>query len=138
MYRLWDEKLKSSLVERDLGFLVNGKLNMSQQCALAAKGANHILRCIQHSIARQLREVIVPLYSELVRPHHEYCVQFWVPQYKKDIKLLESVQRRATKMVKGLEGKMYVGQMKSLGLSSLEKRRLKGDLFVAYSFLMRE
>jgi len=118
--------------------IVETKLNMSQQCALTAKKANGILGCTRKCIASRLRQVILPLYSALVRPHLEYFVHYWALQYKRDVDILERVQRKTTKMIKGLEHLSYEERMRKLGLFILEKRRLWGNLTIAYKYLKRE
>jgi len=104
-----------------LRVLVNKMLNMSQECVLADRKARSILDYIRRGVVNRENEVIIPLYSALVRPHMEYCVQAWGPQYRKDAKLLEQVQRRAMKWIKGLEHLSYEKMLRELGLFSLEK-----------------
>lgn len=96
--------LKSRVAERDLGVLADIKLSTSQQCAATATKANWIRSgCICSGTISRDRDVIIPLYSVLLRLPLEYCAQFWFQQFKKDADRLEKVQRKAMDMTKGLE-----------------------------------
>ena len=87
---------------------------------------------IKRSFLCKDREIVLQLYKSLVRPHLEYCVQTWRPHLQKDIDLIEGVQRRATKMIPNLKNKSYEERLNILNLTTLETRRLRGDLIEVF------
>jgi len=95
-----NQGIESNLAAKDLRVTVDKKLDMTCQCVLAAQKSSCILGCIKRSVDSRSREVILPLYSAMVKPHLETCVQLWSPQHSKEMGLLERVQRRATKMIR--------------------------------------
>ena len=121
--------------ERDLGILVQSNLKWDQQCSKSVKMANRILGMIKRNFEYLDSDMVLQLYKSLVRPHLEYCVQAWRPHLQKDIDLLEKVQRRATKLVPNLRYKTYEERLKYLNLTTLETRRLRGDLIEVFKIL---
>jgi len=117
-YRLDREWIENSPEEKDFGLLVDEKLNMTWQCTLATQKSKRTLGCIKRSVSSRAREVILPLYSALVRPHLGFCIQLWSPQHGKDKDLLEQIQRRATKMIRGLEHISYEERLREVGCSA--------------------
>ncbi|XP_063245987.1 triadin isoform X5 [Prinia subflava] len=134
-FRLSREWKETSPGEKDLGLLADEKLDVTQQCVLAVKKDICILGCSRSSVASTSKEVMVSLYSALVRPHLEYCVQDWEPPHKKDVDMLEQVQEGVIKLTTGLEHISYEDRLGEIGQFSLEKRRLRGYLITVFQYL---
>ena len=123
--KLVNVRIEHSSAKQGLEVLEDGKLYKLtmyvSQYALADQKANCILGCIKRSVASRLRKLILLLYSVMVRPHLEYCSQLCSPQYSRDVVLLEHIQKKATKMVQGMEHLPYKDRLRELGLFSPER-----------------
>jgi len=97
-YDMNDVQLECVSEEKDLGVIISGDLKWEKQCSEAVKKANRMLGMIKRNFIDRSKETIISLYKMLISPHLEYCCQIWSPYYQKDIKLIERVQRRATKL----------------------------------------
>ena len=114
-------------MEEALGLLVDENQSVAQQCVLTAQKANYILGCAKKKMLAVEQEMRLS-HSAPVRPHREYCIQAWDPQHEAEVKLLEWVQMRAMKMIRGLEQVLCEGRLRKLRLYRQKKRRLWGVL----------
>ena len=90
---------------------------------------------IRRNITYKDKSLIIPLYKAIVRPHLEYCIRAWNPYLRKDVDMLEKIQRRATKLIPGLRDLTYEERLKKCGLTTLETRRLMGDQIEVFTIL---
>ena len=126
-YEMGRTILRKTVKKRDLGVTMNANMKVSEQCRIAASKGNQVLGMIRRNITYKEKSLIVPLYKAIVRPHLEYCIQAWRPYLRKDIDMLEKIQRRATKLIPGLRDLRYEEPLKERGLTTLETRRLWGS-----------
>ena len=135
VYVMGGTELETTRAERDLGVTIDDQLDLGKHIKSIVAKANRMLGLIRISFACLDKTMFLNLYLVLVRPHLEYCVQVWSPYKQKYIKLLERVQRRATKLVPELRDLEYPERLKRLGLTTLEERRTRGDMIQTYKFI---
>ena len=134
-YKMNGKQLAHINEEKDLGVLVDSELKFHKQAAAAVKKANRSLGLIKKSFALLNRSTLPPLYTSQVRSHLEYANVIWGPFYKEDAKLVEKVQRRATKVVTDLKNFPYEDRLRALKLPSLQHRRRRGDMICTHNIL---
>ena len=134
-YKMDNQLLKSSPGEKDLGVFITNDLNFDHHIAKSVKKANQILGMIARTYDDKSKKNILQLYKSLVRPHLEYASQLWRPYKQTQINMIEKVQRRATKMIKGLSQTSYEERLQKCQLLSLEMRRLRADLIQTFKIM---
>ena len=134
-YTMGGTNLAVTSEEKDLGVLIDDKLLFRSHIKGVVSKANKVLGLIRIGFSCLDKDMFLNLYPVLVRPHLEYCVQVWSPHWRRDIKLVEGVQRRATKLVPELRDLPYEERLIRLGLTTLEDRRTRGDLIEMYKII---
>ena len=134
-YEMGGTILSKTVKEKDLGVTMNANMKVSEQCRIAASKGNQVLGMIRRKITYKEKSLIIPLYKAIVRPHLEYCIQAWNPHLRKDVDMLEKIQRRATKLIPERRDLTYEERLKECGLTTLETRRLRGDQIEVFNIL---
>ena len=131
-YHMGGNELEEANDEKDLGVFIEANMKPGKQCTAAAKSANFALGQIQRAFHFRKKDHIVPLYKTFVRPKLEYASSAWCPWLEKDKKQLEKVQERLIRMISDVKGASYEEKLKDAGLTTLEKRRERGDVIEAF------
>ena len=134
-YEMGGTILSKTVKEKDLGVTMNANTKVSEQCRIAASKGNQVLGMIRRKYIYKEKSLIVPLYKAIVRPHLDYCIQAWSPYLRKDIDMLEKIQRRATKLIRGLRCLRCEERLKECGLTTLETRILRGEQIEVFKIL---
>ena len=134
-YQLQDTTLDKVEQEKDIGVIVDDQLRFHRHISEKVTKANNVIGIIRRSFTHLNEEIFLKLYKALVRPHLEYAAVVWSPSYKKYIKSIENVQRRATKQIPGMSDLSYEERLRKLQLPTLVYRRARGDMIDTYKIL---
>ena len=136
-YNMSNQQLPTTDQQRNQGIIIAKDLKWQKQTEKSCKTANRVLGFIAHNFRYKNKELILPLYNSLVRPHLEHAVQFWSPHLRRDIDNIENIKRRATKMITEIRNHRYHQRIQELDLISLVQRRLRGQLIDVFKYLNR-
>ena len=134
-YNMSNQQLETTDQQRDLGIIITKDLKWQKQTEKSCKTANRVLGLIKRNFMYKNKELILPLYKSIVRPHLEHAVQFWSPNLRRCIDKIEKIQRRTTKMIPEIRNHIYHRRIQDLDLISLVQRRLRGQLIEVCKYL---
>ena len=134
-YTMGGLELEQVTIEKDLGIHLDSVLKFRKQAASAAAKGNQMLALVRRSFCCIDMVTLPLLYKSLVRPHLEYGNVIWGPFNRADQRLIERVQRRATKLVPELKHLSYQERLRCLKLPSLYHRRRRGDMITIFQIL---
>ena len=135
MIDLYDQKCKVLdfvSEEKDLGIIIDNKLNFRSHISTQVKKANRMMGLIRRSFTYLDRSTFRCLFNSLVRPHLEYCVSIWYPLHKREEDMIENVLRRASKRIPGFSSKTYGERLAAIKTPSMKYRRMRGDMIIMY------
>ena len=127
--------LTTSTAEKDLGVIIDPQLSFDKHIEEIVKKANKTVGMLSRVIVNKDKEIMVPLFKSIVRPILEYGNVVWSPSLRKHVHLIENVQRRYTKRIKGIKNMEYEDRLEYLRLPSLEYRRFRGDMIETFKVL---